>query len=141
MWNPVHYEPSSPMMLRAPRLAVLFALVCALFVRALVPAGWMPAEGHGFAVELCPSAAAMPMADMGHQRGIAPNGHGSQHNDQHGECAFSPLQAGFAPADEVARVAGPISAPVAPLRSFAATVFTTGPPSPPPPSTGPPALA
>lgn len=126
---------------RAPRLPILIALVCALFVRALVPTGWMPAEGRGlFAIELCPAAGPAAMVGMDQRHGGMPADRGS-HKDQHGDCAFSPLHAGFAPADAVASFAAPLVGMEAPANASAAHPFTTDPPSLPPPATGPPALA
>lgn len=126
---------------RAPRLPILIALVCAVFVRALVPSGWMPDESRGlFAIELCPSAGPAGMASMDQRHGGMPAGHGI-HKEQHGDCAFSPLHAGFAPAAEVASVAAPLIDAAVPVDPSSAKPFATGPPSLPPPATGPPALA
>jgi hypothetical protein len=117
------------------RSLTMLVLALALFIRAWVPTGWMPAASGGFfAIEPCAAASPMPLSHALH--------HGPSHKAQHeGDCAFAPLHAEMAPADEAGAlvdavaVAGP--APQAPLRHF----LQTGPPSPPPPATGPPILA
>jgi hypothetical protein len=122
---------------RQPRLLTMIALVFALFLRVWVPAGWMPdANGGAFSIQPCEAAAPAPMVMHGKAH------HGSQHKGQHdGDCAFSPLHAGAAPAaSPPAIVPAPIAAAALPNHS-PAPFFATGPPAPPPPSTGPPALA
>jgi hypothetical protein len=121
---------------RQQRLSIVLALACALFVRALVPAGWMPAaSGGAFAIEPCPAADTARMAHMAHQ-------HGSPSKSQHdGECAFNPLLAGFTAASAAPQVGAPLLAPEVRVTPAAAPRFKTGPPAPPPPATGPPALA
>lgn len=128
---------------RQPRLPILFVLVCALFLRVLVPAGWMPVENAGaFAIEPCPAADVVQTihAGMHHAGGNA--GHHSGHGDQHnGDCAFSPIHAGFTPAAQPPIILGPIvAAPLLKSRPFV-SFFATGPPALPPPARGPPAIA
>jgi hypothetical protein len=120
-------------MARRPHFSILLALVAALFLRALVPTGWMPAATGGpFAIQPCPAA------DL-----TAPAGH--QHhrsNGQHdGDCAFAPLLAGFVPAADAPAVEAAAVAASAPFEHFLSATFPTGPPAPPPPARGPPALA
>ena len=124
---------------RAPRLPILLAIACALFLRALVPAGWMPAvDGGAFAIQPCPSAEPPPMAHTGH--------HGAKHDPSHhadhgGDCAFSAFSTAFASADQPVASFAPVE-PDGGLPSLRrADDFKTGPPSLPPPSTGPPAIA
>ena len=120
----------------------LLLLAAALFLRALVPAGWMPASTGGvFAIEPCPAAGPQPMIDMaGHH--MMPAGHGSSHKEHPGgDACFSALLIGFAPVDSVPVLRSTIAAPAAPLRFFAHSVAATGPPALPPPATGPPAIA
>jgi hypothetical protein len=123
-----------------PRLPILIALACALFVRALVPAGWMPApSGGAFAIELCPAAETAPMAHAGSHHGKHDHSHkAAEHN---GDCAFSPLLAAFTPADLPSQLPTVFVAAEAPLPPTGTPAFKTGPPALPPPATGPPALA
>jgi hypothetical protein len=121
-------------MKRWAHLPILALLAAALFLRALVPVGWMPAANAGvFAIQPCP--AAEPAQAVAHHH------HGSSHSSHDGDCAFAPLHAGFAPADAapILTVAAAIAEP--PLAHPAVASFPTGPPAPPPPATGPPAIA
>jgi hypothetical protein len=117
----------------------LLMIAAALFLRTLVPAGWMPsATGGLFAIEPCP--AAEPPPAMTHGSG---HHHSSPRGSQHhgGDCAFSPLLTGFASFAVSELPAAPLpQAETAPPRSLVG-LFKTGPPALPPPSTGPPALA
>ena len=121
---------------RRARLPLYVLLACALFVRLSIPAGWMPATGAGlFAIEPCVAAApvAMPSHEAGH--------HHHQHKQQHdGDCAFSPLTSAAAPAEALPAPAPPVAQDATPSHSAASPFYATGPPSPTPPATGPPAL-
>jgi hypothetical protein len=122
---------------RQSRLPILLALACTLFLRALVPAGWMPAPiGGAFAIEPCPTAEVQPVRHMAHHTGHT--GHNAQHD---GDCSFSPLSASFAAADLPPALPAPQAEPNARPASHAAPPLKTGPPALPPPATGPPALA
>lgn len=124
-------------MTRRARLPLYVLLACALFVRLSIPAGWMPATGAGlFAIEPCVAAApvAMPQHDAAHH-------HSHKYQQHDGDCAFSPLAAAAAPADLVPTLLPPLAAEATHHRSVPMPFFATGPPSPPPPATGPPALA
>src|SRR5689334_11717855 len=134
-------KSTGQVMPRAPRLSILLALACALFIRALVPAGWMPAETGAFAIQPCPAADPAPAVHMaGHHHGKAHHdpAHGASHN---GDCAFSPFSTAFAsthqPVVAVSLVA--IARPAFTLQRGAD--LKTGPPALPPPARGPPALA
>jgi hypothetical protein len=118
----------------------LFLLACALAVRMLVPAGWMPAAtGGAFAIEPCPGAEPAPhLAMIGHHDGAA--GHHSHHAQHDGDCAFGALTVGFASADLPA-AATPALVTAEPRQAAPEFFFATGPPALPPPATGPPALA
>ena len=49
-------------MTRRPHLSILILLAAALFLRALVPTGWMPAPERGaFAIQPCPAAEFAPV--------------------------------------------------------------------------------
>lgn len=122
--------------LRPVRGIALTLLALALAVRLLVPAGWMPAQGQGFAITLCTGAGAVEAwvdADgkLG-KRPAAPDSGNGKH------CAFAGLGA---------PLPGPMAEPAAP---FAPAVTISPPPAltaavgrglaaPPPPATGPPA--
>jgi hypothetical protein len=124
-------------MSRQPRLLTMIVLACALFLRVLVPAGWMPAPKNGaFAIELCSAAApaqAIEHAGTGH--------HGSKGNSHGGDCAFAPLQAGFATAPAASVLPAPAAVREILPQQFLARTFARGPPAPPPPARGPPTLA
>jgi hypothetical protein len=125
---------------RQLHLPILFAIACALFLRALVPAGWMPsAGGNAFAIEPCP--AAEPVMQMaGHHAGSTK--HVPSHKPDHGgDCAFSPIHAGFASSDMPVPLRPPLQLADLPVSIATIPAFATGPPAPPPPATGPPALA
>ncbi len=128
------------------RTIALALLACALALRLLIPAGWMPvADAQGFHLTLCSGAGpleippARPMAGMAH--------HGAHHHDHHHDqgipdhpCAFAGL--GLALAEPVlpaiALIAPVIEAPVAIIPT--AVAIGRGLAAPPPPPTGPPAL-
>jgi hypothetical protein len=126
-------------MLRHRRPLILAVLAFALFVRALVPAGWMPAPNGGlFAIEPCPAAAALPLLEAGrHHHGNHGSGHGAAHD---GDCAFGSLLTNAAPSAIPALAPAPAVVADAIARSSAAPVLKTGPPALPPPATGPPAI-
>jgi len=119
----------------------LLLLACALFLRALVPAGWMPAESGGlFSIEPCPAASpqlVMHMDDNGHM----PGDHGSSHGKQHSDGCFSALLIGFAPVDQPASFMPRAALTETPATFSASHFLARGPPALPPPSTGPPAIA
>lgn len=123
-------------MIRRPHFPLLALLAAALFLRVLIPAGWMPAPEHGaFAIAPCP---AVGEGITGHSA----NHHHGSHKAQHdGDCAFSPLHAGFAPTAAAPSFAATVILAAPPLADPAIASFPTGPPAPPPPATGPPAIA
>jgi hypothetical protein len=120
---------------------MLALLAFALFLRVLVPAGWMPAShGGAFAIEPCPAAAAPSIHAAQHQH------HGGEDHQSHrvghdGDCAFAPLLAGFAAADLAPSLPAPMPIAGLPATPLAAATLKTGPPALPPPATGPPRLA
>lgn len=125
---------------RQCRLPILLALACTLFLRALVPAGWMPAaHGGAFAIEPCPAAEFQPFTSMAAHHG---GGHDPQHHAQHdGDCSFAPLTTALAATQSPPAITAPrlISNPL-PTRAVVPP-FKTGPPALLPPATGPPAFA
>jgi len=126
---------------RQPRLPILLALACALFLRALVPAGWMPAASGGpFAIQPCPAAEPAPVMHMAGHHGAMPADHGSSHQQHRGgDACFSALLIGFAPVDQPLMPTRPGAAVAQPGFSPTQTL-AIGPPALPPPATGPPAL-
>lgn len=122
---------------REPRLWTMIVLACALFLRLSVPDGWMPAPTGGpFAIEPCPAAAPMTMPMGG------TSDHGSSHKGGHdGECAFAPFQTGIDLAAATPPLHVPQAAPEAQPERIRLQSLTGGSPAPPPPATGPPALA
>ena len=122
------------------RSLTMIILACALFLKALVPTGWMPAPEQGaFAIQRCPAADPVPTMQM-HLRTHAD--HDAHHKGQHdSECSFSPLLAGFATADLPALIQPPLAGSAASISLPSALDRKTGPPAPPPPATGPPLTA
>jgi hypothetical protein len=124
-------------MLVRPRLPVLLVLVSVLFLRALVPAGWMPVAGAGaFAIAPCPAADAAPMVMAA---GFAFKQHHGTGRDQHAsDCAFAPFHSAFAAAPGPSALPASFAAPDILLSFSGSSALATGPPALPPPSTGPP---
>jgi len=124
------------------RLALILVLACALVMRMAVPSGWMPvANAHG-SIELAPCPSAGPVkAEHTHHDHHS----GSPKQDHKGkaaaDCAFAPLHAGLDVwVDPPASLLGLSNVELVP-RSRSTANAPTGPPSPPPPSTGPPLIA
>jgi hypothetical protein len=121
------------------RALILTLFACAILVRALVPAGWMPtvsADG-GTVISLCTGAGAVEMvlASDGTLHEKAPVGHDGA-NDH--PCSFAGMGQAFAAADPVVL---PVSPPTdradPPLKPGTISVGR-GLAAPPPPQTGPP---
>jgi hypothetical protein len=122
-------------MTRRAHLPILAMLAAALFLRALVPVGWMPAPERGaFAIEPCPSAD--PIMHMA--SGSA--GHHNDHGRTGGDC-FASMMAGAGLPDDATEIAAPAAAPIVASTAFTPARLIRGPPALPPPSTGPPAIA
>jgi hypothetical protein len=124
-------------MTRRLHLPILTLLAAALFLRALVPVGWMPAPERGvFAVEPCPSAGVAP---------IMPTGYGSPgHHHDHGSIGadcFASMLAGAGLPNDAVQIAAPAAAPMVLSAAFTPARLIRGPPALLPPSTGPPAIA
>lgn len=123
---------------RAGQGRVIALLALALFVRALVPTGWMPvATANGVRMELCAGQAMPTQAMAGMKHG---HDQGKQALPDH-PCAFAGLglAADIAPPLVVVALAlmpPPMLAP----RGLAVAVGR-GLAAPPPPATGPPAFA
>jgi hypothetical protein len=123
---------------RSWRPLAMLAL-CALLMRAWVPAGWMPAEaGDGALLAPCPAAGPPGIAAEHRPMHHGHSGPASHSGDEHKPCAFAgltlslldPPPAALPPAPARAGEGGPLPiAPAAVGRGLAA---------PPPPATGPP---
>ncbi len=124
-------------MRRQSRLLLGLALML-LMARALVPAGWMPAQQRGQWITIC-SGAGVAMAWVGADGKIDKH-HAPAKTEKAGHCAFAGLGA---PADlsvpplDIAALA--FAALLLPKRTAAISVGH-GLAAPPPPKTGPPAL-
>lgn len=122
-------------MLRRRQLLTLTLIACALFLRAIVPTGWMPAAHAGvFAVEPCPSAGPAAMMHMG---GVP--GHHGDHKTDH-DCFASAL-AGAGLPDAPVAFATPSPLPITVRTVLAPTTLNGRNSALPPPATGPPSLA
>lgn len=137
--------------LRHSNLKLLAMVGAALLMRALIPAGWMPAHGaHGFALELCSgrtpggdaeqlraARALLEAALAGTSQGQSDNAK-SDASDQ--PCAFAGLAHAAPPAIAPESPSPtPQASAIQPLALVAA--IGRGLPAPPPPATGPPLLA
>jgi len=132
------------------RGGALFSVLLAatLFMRLLVPFGWMPvADAAGLRIELCPGQGVVPKptpadhhaahhaghhGDAGHEK---PDNRGKTHSNQ--PCAFSGLGMAFLDAAQPPIILPPIFASALPSRP-PAIVAGTGLAAPPPHATGPP---
>ena len=138
--------------LRGVHASLLALIGAAILVRALVPAGWMPAHtADGFAIELC--AGLTPGGDPRDVRaardllttaltGAAQQGGGHDDHPDPGDpppCTFAGLTP-FAPPAAAAPTA-PLAAAIPALPFALAAAVGRGLPAPPPPATGPPLLA
>lgn len=128
------------------RFAWLTLLVCVLVGRGISPDGWMPGKtaAGAFAIVACDGmqpAEPMPMAmGMAMDHGVAHHAPDKSQSIGH-PCAFAGIGLADAPPPPLA-----IAAPLAPYTTpaplvAAAIVPGRGLAAPPPPATGPPALA
>jgi hypothetical protein len=129
---------------KGPRAIALALLACALALRFLVPAGWMPvSDVRGFHLTLCSGAGPVEMPAMAMHHAMAGMAHhGPQHDPdmQDHSCPFAGLSLALAEPTLPAVAAGPaVAAVTLPLRAFAVAIGR-GLAAPPPPPTGPPAL-
>ena len=133
---------------RRPRMVALALLACALLLRLLVPAGWMPvSDAAGVHLTLCSGTGPMtmpPMGTMAHGRTMAGIAH-HMPSDQQGvpehPCAFGQLSLAIAE-PKLPALALPIApAALIPAGLAALVSIGRGLAAPPPPPTGPPAIA
>ncbi|RVT43689.1 hypothetical protein [Sphingobium algorifonticola] len=125
---------------RRGQTAIMLALLlCALFARALVPAGWMPAiAGEGYTITLCTGAGAMS---------VWVDGDGQVHKQKPSNTDRTDQPCSFAGFLNAATLPDMVGAPVPFLAYGIARIVlpvTTlaigrGLAAPPPPPTGPPA--
>ena len=133
---------------RRPRMLALALLACALLLRLLVPAGWMPvSDANGVHLTLCsgtgpmtmPSMAAMApgktMAGMAHHMPTDEQG-APEH-----PCAFAHLGLAIAETRLPALMLPVAPATLVPAGLAMLVSVGRGLAAPPPPQTGPPAIA
>ncbi|HTU13002.1 MAG TPA: hypothetical protein VMG08_19085 [Allosphingosinicella sp.] len=136
--------------LRDARLGLLLA--CALLLRGLIPAGWMPA-GDGLSIQICADATGSTdtgfatAAQRQFEQALGPaadrkaKDRGADHPGKDQPCAFAGLATAWTGAEAPA-LAPPIAVaatlePPAPAAAFVGRGLA----APPPPATGPPAFA
>ncbi len=124
------------------RFAAAFLCAAALMLRALVPAGYMiaPASGAGqFFVTVCTGleGKVMRVALPLNGKQDAPQ---QGHDGKDGPCAFTAL-AGLADTPPLPGVLQPFQSLTAPLPGKHVVMIGRGLAAPPPPQTGPPAIA
>ena len=117
----------------------LLAIACALILRMAVPSGWMPATNAQGVVVLmpCPGAEPVKVAHSAHHSKSEKQGHESKAGQ---DCSFAPFHASVDVAVSEDLTPPSIRAGVAPVTPVGFSYLATGPPAPPPPATGPPAL-
>jgi hypothetical protein len=122
-----------------PLHRVALALIAlALLTRLLVPAGFMPATGQGFAVTICSGNLTSPAwidASGKLHRGEQQKDHGAEH-----PCAFAGFGAAFDTASHYTPTLLLLAASLASTLPTLAVAIGRGLAAPPPPSTGPPIL-
>jgi hypothetical protein len=112
-------------------------LALALLLRLVVPAGWMPAAGGGYAITLC-TGAGVSRAWVDAEGKVHKGEPGKAAPDH--QCVF----AGFSAALDAPPLAGALLAPLAAVEALpplarSAVAIGRGLAAPPPPATGPPA--
>ena len=135
---------------KRPRMLALAVLACALLLRLLVPAGWMPvSDASGVHLTICTGTGPMTMPGMGPMATMAPGRTtvGMAHHmpsDQQGvpehPCAFA--HHGLAIGEPVLPTLVLPVAPATLLPSGLAALVSIGRglAAPPPPQTGPPSI-
>ncbi len=127
------------------RTIALALLACALALRLLIPAGWMPVvDATGLHLTLCSGSGPIEPVTHHDMKAMAGTAHHHQHHHEQGmpdhPCAFAGL--GLALAEpvlpEIALIAPVVEATVAVIPATVA--IGRGLAAPPPPPTGPPAL-
>ncbi|HEX7695010.1 MAG TPA: hypothetical protein VF409_11005 [Sphingomonas sp.] len=124
------------------RFGWLLLIVAALLARSIAPEGWMPVVNAAGGIEITICNGMGPDDRMV----MAPDGklhHKAPANNQQGDhpCAFAGVGMANAPASIAAIAAPAFVAPIVPALDHARIVPGRGLAAPPPPQTGPPALA
>ncbi|QEH81094.1 hypothetical protein EIK56_24605 [Sphingomonas sp. C8-2] len=121
---------------RGGRIALILVAL-ALFMRLLVPAGWMPAADRGLAITLCTGAGAQ-QAWIDEQGNIHKGKPGEGQADH--PCVFGGFAAVLDLPSGLDTLAAPLPAAAAlPALAVTAVAIGRGLAAPPPPATGPPA--
>lgn len=123
---------------RRSDVVVATLLAMALFVRLIVPTGWMPVAGNGYAITLC-TGAGMVSAWVDDKGVVHKDGKGPAQKSDH-PCTFSGFSADLASANGITVLDGLVAfaSLIIPGTNRAVTVGR-GLAAPPPPQTGPPA--
>jgi hypothetical protein len=129
---------------RQKRALGLALVGLALFMRLLVPPGWMPAADDGIRLILCGGfGAEVDHAALGHA--FEPTDHSAKGDDKapssagmNHPCAFAGFSAALAPV-AFAKLVVPVSIAAIILAGSGEVAIGRGLAAPPPPSTGPPA--
>jgi hypothetical protein len=128
-------------------MLALAVLACALLLRLLVPAGWMPvSDATGMHLTLCSGTGpmAMPMAPMAHRMtvaGAAPHMPTDQQNAPEHPCAFAHLGLAIAEPTLSALMLPATPGTLVPVGIATLVSIGRGLAAPPPPPTGPPTIA
>lgn len=114
----------------------LALLMLALLMRVMIPAGWMPAAGSGYAITLCTGTGAVS-AWIDKDGNVHKGKPADSKPDQ--PCAFSGFSAVLDLPFSVGLPLAPISATALIAAKLLAVTIGHGLAAPPPPPTGPPA--
>lgn len=122
---------------RPTRLLLSLALML-LVLRALVPAGWMPAQQKGQWITIC-SGAGVTMAWIGAD-GKIDKDHAPTKSEKSNHCAFAGLGIAADLSVKIPEILAPVfNTPLVPT-AITAVAIGRGLAAPPPPKTGPPSL-
>jgi len=119
--------------------AALLLVAFALLLRVMVPAGFMPAAGKGFAIELCTGMGVVP-AWVDEHGGVHKGKPSPAKQPTEHPCAFAGLATALDLPDQPGTSLLPramVSAPI--FAAVASVAIGRGLAAPPPPQTGPPA--
>lgn len=129
---------------KRPRMVALAVLACAMLLRLLVPAGWMPvADANGVHLTPCSGTGpmTMPMASGQTMAGTAHHMPSDQQGAPEHPCAFGHLSLAIAEPEWPALILPITPATLVPAGLAALVSIGRGLAAPPPPPTGPPAIA
>lgn len=120
--------------------ALIALLVCALFLRIAIPAGWMPmTDASGFHLVMCSGMGPMGPGEQRAMPVAGHDGHGKSH-DEGGDhpCTFAGIGLAMAQPFLPTLVTPPIARTISLDTMVAAAGIGRGLAAPPPPQTGPP---